>query len=83
MFDNIFTDLAFHDKIKQSKYDVDQAASRLSQQYQLAVQRQGALKQDMEAAEKDLKNARIALQKVRQDAFEKVAASHPPPYVTG
>ncbi|KAF2104165.1 hypothetical protein NA57DRAFT_62838 [Rhizodiscina lignyota] len=80
VFDNIFTDLAFHDKIKESAADVERASSRLTQQNKQALQRQEGLRKDMQASEKELKRARDELQKVRQDAFEKVAASHPPPY---
>lgn len=80
VFDNIFTDLAFHDKIKQSSADVQRAAAQLTQQHQLAVQRQQEIQKDRTAVEKELARARDELQKIRQDAFEKVAASHPPAY---
>lgn len=80
VFDNIFTDLHFHEKIKQSTLDVQRAAAQVSEQKKLAGQRNDALNREITQAETDLMDARKALQKVRQEAFEKVAASHPPEY---
>lgn len=80
LFDNIFTDLHFHEKIKQSTLEVQKALVRVSEQKKLATQRSDALQRQITQAESDLMEARKALQKVRQEAFEKVGASHPPEY---
>lgn len=78
VFDNIFSDLHFQDKIKKSITDIEQAAQFINQQYQLALQRQDGLTKEVAAAEQGLKTARDELQRVRQNTFEQVAASYVP-----
>ncbi|KAK1753574.1 hypothetical protein QBC47DRAFT_386762 [Echria macrotheca] len=74
-FDNIFTDMAFHEKIKDSEARVAQAARYLDGMAAAAKQRQNEMDGLMRMKETDLQKARAALQKEREKAFEKVSAS--------
>lgn len=80
LFDNIFTDLAFHEKIKESAINLRIAHQRLAEQRQLVGQRLQSLKVEVEQAEGVLRQARDELQNVRQRAFEQVEAARPPAY---
>lgn len=71
-FDNIFTDMAFHDKIHASVAMVDKCDKALNQEVQLALGRENDYRQNLATKEKNLQVARQALQKARQDAFERV-----------
>lgn len=80
LFDNIFTDLAFHQKIQQSEANVRLANNRLKEERKGVFNRQQDLKRTINAAEKELNDARNELQRVRQQAFETVSGSRPPAY---
>lgn len=73
LFDNIFTDMAFHDKIKNSIVEFDRAARALDEQEAAARQRSAASAQELAMIGRDLENAREDLQKAREYAFERVA----------
>ncbi|KAK4184942.1 hypothetical protein QBC35DRAFT_504850 [Podospora australis] len=81
-FDNIFTDMAFHEEIKASRANVERAAMFLAQQLQSAQQRAQSIGSELSRKEQDMRNKRIELQKERERAFENVAgsASGLPPY---
>lgn len=72
-FDNIFTDMAFHDKIKQSAIELQRAAASLDQQAGAAKQRHADLSQNLPQLARTLEDSRAALQKARELAFERVA----------
>jgi ribosomal protein L17 len=74
-FDNIFTDMAFHEEIKASEARVAHAAQYLDGMVAAAKQRQADLDGLMMMKEADLQKARAALQKEREKAFEKVSTS--------
>lgn len=69
-FDNIFTDMAFHDKIKTSREELVRATGVLGAQLKAAGERQQAL--DREAKDKALalETSRTELQKAREEIFE-------------
>lgn len=70
MFDNVFTDMQFHEKIKASQTQLERAAHDLDGQVKGAEQRYnettGLVKQRIE----ELTRARTQLQQVRQEVFE-------------
>lgn len=72
-FDNIFTDMAFHDKIKQSMVELQRAAAALDQQADLARQRHDGSSKELSQLSRSLEDSRVALQKARELAFERVA----------
>lgn len=73
VFDNIFSDMDMHDKIKQSEKQVDDALKRLHLNRQQAINLvEGAEAEGREAREK-LQCARKDLQRAREDAFRRVA----------
>jgi DNA repair exonuclease SbcCD ATPase subunit len=72
VFDNIFTDMDMHDKIKGSMAQVERAGNQCGQ---IIREREGRLRGvqgEVKAAEGQLKEARAELQKVREEAFAKV-----------
>ena len=69
-FDNIFTDMAFHDEIKASAARVDRAATFLNGAVAEAEARHRDLDAELGRKEKELRDARSALQKLRETAFE-------------
>lgn len=73
IFDNIFSDLAFHDKIKQSVVELKRAALVLDQQEDLAKNRHAGLLQELIPVSQALEESRVALQKAREFVFEQVA----------
>ncbi len=74
-FDNIFSDMSFHEKIKQSTKEVDACAEAVGWNLNAAKNRHSALATDMNQKAKILENARLALQKTREDAFRKINGS--------
>ncbi|KAK0669053.1 hypothetical protein QBC41DRAFT_320527 [Cercophora samala] len=78
-FDNIFTDMAFHDKIKASRQSVLQAAMAMDGQVAAARRRLADLEGELRMREQEMREAREKLQKVRERVFESVAGSTPPP----
>lgn len=73
MFDNVFTDMQFHEKIKNSQLQVERASQDLNQQITNAEQRYKETRKQLDERIKDLGNARVALQQVRQDVFSRTA----------
>ncbi|KAI1469672.1 uncharacterized protein F4812DRAFT_298205 [Daldinia caldariorum] len=92
-FDNIFSDMAFHDKIKDSRAGLYRARDSLRHQLTLAKARHQDAEQDLILHTESLKRAREELQNARQAIFERVAYGHlddpayameqPPPYQLG
>jgi len=71
-FDNVFTDMAFHDKIKQSMGELQRAAGVLAQQVDEARQRCAGLERELDVVAMALEESRSALQEAREVAFEQV-----------
>jgi len=78
-FDNIFMDIAFHNKIKQSVAQVTLATSRINFEREAARRRQDAAGAKVIQAAKVLVNRRRELVNFRRATFESYAAEHPPP----
>lgn len=70
-FDNIFTDMAFHDKIKASMQEVQRCVAAANAESQKAGARAQQLTMQMEEREAELDRARRSLQKARETAFER------------
>ncbi|KAI3331939.1 hypothetical protein HD806DRAFT_478836 [Xylariaceae sp. AK1471] len=91
LFDNIFTDLEFHDKIKQSRTEVQRCQQALLAQLTAAKERCHASEEQIKSQSQLLSNAREELQKFRQGIFERLANGEvpqaspgqgaPPPYI--
>ena len=74
LFDNVFSDLAFHNKIKDSEAGLRRAQNNLLQQLDNAQGRLARARGEVNAAEGKLQAARKNLERVRMDAFRRVAA---------
>ncbi|OTB06739.1 hypothetical protein M426DRAFT_107104 [Hypoxylon sp. CI-4A] len=72
-FDNIFTDMAFHDKIKDSRAALYQARDNLRDQLASAKSRHQQAQQQLNIHGAALKVAREELQKAREQIFERIA----------
>ena len=88
IFDNIFTDMAMHDRIKGSQLKVQDTARKLDEELKSASLRRSELEDQAKNVAQTLENARYELQRVRQEGFERVAAGQvqqqsPPPYDYG
>ncbi|KAK6087318.1 hypothetical protein SCUP234_01949 [Seiridium cupressi] len=81
-FDNIFTDMAFHDKIKDSKMELKRCMDVLDAQLRGATSKQQELDWDQKAKSETLDEARSELQNARRDIFERTArgSDGPPSY---
>ncbi|KAL7629508.1 hypothetical protein AAE478_001029 [Parahypoxylon ruwenzoriense] len=89
-FDNIFSDMAFHDKIKDSRSGLDRAYDSLRDHLAAAKMRHQEAEQDTNLYAAALKTAREELQKARERIFERVTTGDvgsqatpvddPPPY---
>ncbi|KAL8875633.1 MAG: hypothetical protein Q9198_006038 [Flavoplaca austrocitrina] len=77
MFDNIFSDMAQHDRIKDSQAQAQREAQTLRNASMRTQERSKQLQQEAATALTRLETSRRELQQIRQDAFEKVAG--PPP----
>lgn len=73
-FDNIFTDMAFHEKIKASAAEVERCAYALDFDLGEARNRHRALLMDLHDKARKLEESRLALQKARERAFETTLA---------
>ncbi|KAI1260560.1 hypothetical protein F5Y18DRAFT_250665 [Xylariaceae sp. FL1019] len=78
LFDNIFTDMAFHDKIKESRTEVQRCHKALLAQLPPVGQRCKNLDQDARAKKDLLNTARDELQQSRQRIFERLGSSYDP-----
>ncbi|KAK3346429.1 hypothetical protein B0T25DRAFT_571569 [Lasiosphaeria hispida] len=81
-FDNFFGDLEFHRKIQDSIADVQNVATVMNYLEMEARARHSVLAGEFRMREKELQDARGALQSAREEAFERIltgAGSNPPP----
>jgi hypothetical protein len=76
VFDNIFSDMEMHDKIKDSEVQVDRAGNKCGNLVMESEQREEQLLLDVKRANEKLNNARIELQKARETAFKGVLEGH-------
>ncbi|KAJ9138407.1 Elongation factor 2 protein [Pleurostoma richardsiae] len=82
-FDNIFTDMAFHEKIKQSAFEVQQCAGALAREVAAVDGRHAELARGLEGKARALEESRVTLQKAREAAFERITGRPLPPYSEG
>jgi len=93
MFDNIFSDMAQHDRIKASNNQLLEAMAQLKEQIALQTQRAQSAKLALNQGKSSMEEARKELQNIRAEAFERLAGggqfnggsgdgvAAPPPYV--
>lgn len=88
-FDNIFTDMAFHQKIAASAADLDHAYSRLKTERIAVQQRADNAGAQLLETSQTLEQARIALDSFRRKTFERIfregaepSSDQPPSYGT-
>ncbi|CAA7262011.1 unnamed protein product [Cyclocybe aegerita] len=79
LFDNIFTDIAFHTKIKESAAEVLQANKRLREEREAARRRADAVGYEVSEAARLLDTRRKELDHFRRATFESFVAQNPPP----
>ncbi|KAK0383636.1 hypothetical protein NLU13_9547 [Sarocladium strictum] len=84
-FDNLYTDMMFHEEIKRGRMEVQRFAIALQEQINSAESRKGSLHTQLKRNEADLEAARKALQEERGRAFERYASERstddlPPAY---
>jgi hypothetical protein len=72
VFDNIFTDMDMHEKVKASIKQVDSAGNRCSDIIRGREDHLKRMQGDVGRANEVLKNVRVELQQAREDAFKKV-----------
>lgn len=85
-FDNIFSDMAFHEKIQQSNLEVRHCAQSLNIDLMSATQRHMQLLREADQKNEVVRQARVRLQKAREEAFQRVSgrvASSSPPAAAG
>ncbi|KAJ6463532.1 hypothetical protein C8R45DRAFT_522450 [Mycena sanguinolenta] len=73
IFDNIFSDLAFHSKIKDSARNVGVVQSKVNSELEAACSRASAIGADLDAAADALAQARGTLDAFRRSVFERLA----------
>ncbi|KAI0145582.1 hypothetical protein GGR57DRAFT_506777 [Xylariaceae sp. FL1272] len=78
LFDNIFSDMAFHDKIKESRAEVERCHQALLNQLPAAAEKCRNLEQVAKAKKDLLDAARRELQESRQRIFERLGSDHVP-----
>ncbi|POS72595.1 hypothetical protein DHEL01_v209010 [Diaporthe helianthi] len=82
-FDNIFSDMAFHEKIQQSNLEVRNCSQSLNIDLMSATQRHMELLREADQKNEVVRQARVRLQKTREQAFQRVsggvASSSPMP----
>jgi hypothetical protein len=71
-FDNIFTDMAMHNKIKESEMQVVKAGHHCEDMERESEQRGAQVQRDLQSANLRLSNAKIELQQAREAAFTSV-----------
>ncbi|KAJ0113813.1 hypothetical protein J7T55_010057 [Diaporthe amygdali] len=81
-FDNIFSDMAFHEKIQQSNLEVRHCSQSLNIDLMSATQRHMELLHETDQKNEVVRQARLRLQRAREAAFQRitgrVASSSPP-----
>lgn len=87
VFDNIFSDMDMHDKIKNSERQVEQAGRRVGERVREVEGRERGIRGELDRASARLQQARRELQRAREEAFARVAgvdvgenAARPPEY---
>lgn len=82
-FDNIFSDMAFHEKIQQSNLEVNHCAQSLNIDLISATQRHMELLREADQKNQVVRQARVQLQRAREQVFQRVsgrvASSSPSP----
>ncbi|KAK1995356.1 hypothetical protein LX36DRAFT_553590, partial [Colletotrichum falcatum] len=73
LFDNVFTDVAFHDEIKKSRLSVERCATALGGVLRDTRARHRELTRRLGAQGARLESTRTALQKEREKVFERIA----------
>lgn len=76
-FDNLYTDMMFHDEIKRGRMEVYRFAAALKEQFDAAEGRKGVLEGQMRQKESNLEASRRALQEERNRAFERFGSGRP------
>ncbi|WYZ38467.1 hypothetical protein EsH8_III_000381 [Colletotrichum jinshuiense] len=76
LFDNIFTDRAFHDEIQKSRMSIDHCARVLSRFLHETKERHAQLARELRGRQDKLEDTRWALQKERERLFEQIAGSN-------
>lgn len=76
VFDNIFSDMEMHDKIKDSEAQVDRAGHKCGDLVRESEQKEKRLLGDARNANEKLKDARFELQRARETAFKGVLEGH-------
>jgi chromosome segregation ATPase len=72
VFDNIFSDMQMHDQVKASIAQVDRAGNACGEIIRKREEELGRLQGEVTQADGRLRNARMELQKAREDAFMRV-----------
>ncbi|KAK5700770.1 hypothetical protein LTR97_005287 [Elasticomyces elasticus] len=78
LFDNIFTDMAQHDRIQNSSLQLQQSARELKQQLPGQQQRVGDAGVQLKQASQNLEEARLELQRIRAEAFMRLGSGQTP-----
>ncbi|KAH6912063.1 hypothetical protein BKA70DRAFT_1266442 [Coprinopsis sp. MPI-PUGE-AT-0042] len=78
-FDNIFTDMAFHEKIQNGAAQVLRANRELQEERNKAIHRRDAVGRDVGGAAQHLESRRKELFSMRKAIFESIAAGLPKP----
>lgn len=82
-FDNVFSDFAFHEKIKQSNVEVQRCAQVLTANLAAAKQRHAEITVETDRKCVAVRETRMELQRAREDAFARIAGETQmalPPY---
>lgn len=77
VFDNIFSDMAMHDKIKESLEQINRAGNKCGNVIRQQEAREKELIAELKEADMRVQEARATLQRVREGAFRKVAGGEP------
>jgi hypothetical protein len=77
VFDNIFSDMDMHDKIKRSEVQVSAAGKKLGTIIRAAEGREKSVREELDSASTRLQQARRELQRAREEAFARVAGGQP------
>ena len=78
-FDNIFTDMAFHQKIQAGAAEVTRAQNQLQGERNRAIQRRDAIGRDVGGVAQHLEGKRKELFEMRKTIFESIAGGLPKP----
>ena len=73
IFDNIFSDMEMHDRIKDSEVQVGNALRKLANQIKRSEGREKSEAEELRRKSETLRLARVELQRAREQAFERVA----------